>query len=653
MKRIGVKIALLIGAVEILAMAVLFAVIDRNVTNILEDRVIRDMNMIADDHAELVESYITGRCEFLEGYARATEVREVLLHPDDPGCIAAAREFTLRYAEGYDNIEGLYTAEWDTYVLAHINSDSVDKTFREGDAAKDLENSIRSAEGAFCTGVVLAPVTKQMVMPVYAPVKDLNGEMTGFAGAAFYPEGLGLELAETDEQSFGYSILNCANNVYIYDNDETLVGTECDNPVLLDSIAGLRAASEDGNAALTENGEVMSLYYMPERDWVFVISEKEDEVFRLVNTVRFTMVISFLLITVFTVLLLNFSVSRMMSPINEINSQILRLKASDFSHGHGIERIMEREDEFGTIANAVGELQVSMENRNELFKEMLDAQTAGMVVSMDTNSEIIMINQMALKLYGIDESEKDSITIEGIRSRFTEEELAHIDEQLQKVTDNSEEVMFESPITYADGSSRYLLTHVKTVSLSNGDRVTIYSLMDISERKKLEEDLLIQSETDFLTGICNRRSGEFRIAQAIEKGFTGMFCLFDANKFKHINDTYGHNAGDEVLIGIAKAMETTFRSSDILIRLGGDEFVVFAPNMPNEKVGSSVIERFMNNISNIAPASIQGHKVTISLGAVMVEEEMSFSEMYARADSLMYECKKKGGNAYAFYHEES
>ncbi len=188
------------------------------------------------------------------------------------------------------------------------------------------------------------------------------------------------------------------------------------------------------------------------------------------------------------------------------------------------------------------------------------------------------------------------------------------------------------------------------MTLSNGERVSIYSLMDITEQKKLEEELKIQSETDFLTGICNRRSGEYRIEKLIEEGKTGMFCLLDANKFKTINDTYGHDAGDEVLIGIAKAMKDNFRSSDVLIRLGGDEFVIFAPGMTDETVGTNVINRFIANVEKISPESIKGHKVTVSLGAVMVEDRLNFSEMYACADDVMYRCKEKGGSAYEFYH---
>ena len=130
-----------------------------------------------------------------------------------------------------------------------------------------------------------------------------------------------------------------------------------------------------------------------------------------------------------------------------------------------------------------------------------------------------------------------------------------------------------------------------------------------------------------------------------------MFCLLDANKFKIINDTYGHDAGDEVLIGIANAMRDTFRSSDVLIRLGGDEFVIFAPGMPDETVGTNVINRFIKSVESISPESIKDHRVTISLGAVLVTDKLNFSEMYSCADAVMYECKKRDGSAFAFYHK--
>ena len=131
----------------------------------------------------------------------------------------------------------------------------------------------------------------------------------------------------------------------------------------------------------------------------------------------------------------------------------------------------------------------------------------------------------------------------------------------------------------------------------------------------------------------------------------GMFCLFDVDKFKYVNDTYGHAAGDALLVGIAKTMKKTFRTSDILIRLGGDEFVVFATGIQDTTLGSRVLDRFIGNIVSMDIPELQGHRITISLGAVIVTAPESFSSMYEKADSLMYSVKKKEGNAYVFFED--
>lgn len=651
MKHISIKITFLVIIAEIMVMVFLFLFLNGRLSDILEKRLLSDMGIIAHHRADLAENYIEGRCDFLNGYARCIEALGVLEDPENQTLVEAARDCTNNYAAGYTSLEGLYLASWDTYVLAHTNPDSMDKTFRTPEAAKELENLIKKHQTAFCTGIVQAPVTKKMVMPVYCPVRGKNGEMTGFVGAAFYPEVIGVQLDAGEETKYGYSIINCSGKMYIYDSaDSGLVGMENTNENLWREVERLKKGDGDvGQGSLSYGGRVMSFYYMPDYDWIFVVSESEQDVFQLVDTVRNTIMAIVLPITFLFVIVLGFVIGRMMVPIEKINNQILRLQSADFSRGHDIEKYTGRRDEFGTISQAVMKLRSTLQNQDELFREMLDVQTAGMVVSKNATSELILINQRALTLYGVPYAEKNALTMKGIRALFSEEELVHIDEQLHKLKEGQDEVVFESPIIYKDGSKRYLLAHVKIVTLSNGERVSICSLMDISEQKKLEEDLQIQSETDFLTGICNRRSGELRIEKAVSEEAYGMFCLFDANKFKTINDTYGHNAGDEVLIGIARAMQDTFRSSDILVRLGGDEFVVYAPGMPDEKVGTMVIERFIKNVEKISPVSIQGHQVTISLGAVMADRQMSFTEMYNCADSLMYQCKKKGGSAFAFY----
>lgn len=656
-KKIGNKIALLIGLVEIIAMTILFLVMNQNLTRILEAKAIHDMNVIACDRAQIVETYIADCVDFLNGYAKATENREVLEHPDDPAYIKASRDYTDLYAEGYTDIEGLYVAKWDTYVLSHTNPDSVDQTFRDAESAKALEDMIRLNDRPFCTGIVQAPVTKDMVIPVYAPIKNLSGVPIGFAGAAFYSDMLVDKLnAVSDEEmpGVGYSLINVATGVYIFDNDPSLAGTECTDQDLLSYAVSLQSGGGDDNSLSYSSGnDVMCCYYMADRDWVFVVRDTKNDIFGVINTVRIWLIIICLVITAVMVIICMISVNRQMKPMTTINSAIERLKANDFSKDPLIDECCKRKDEFGTISNAVQELYSALENQYELFYEMLESQSVGTLVLSAEEENIVMINRMALELFGLSDESREGLRISDIRARFDEEENAHIKENLDEIRNSNTEITFEERVNRDDGTNIVLLARAKGIILSNNDRVIIVSLTDITEQKKLEESLKILSETDSLTSICNRRSGEYRIGENMKNGLLGMFCLFDVDKFKYVNDNYGHATGDALLIGIARTMQKTFRTSDTLIRLGGDEFVVFATGIQDTALGSRVLDRFMGNIAAMDIPELQGHKITISLGAVIATEPENFSSMYEKADSLMYDVKKKTGNAYIFFSEKT
>ena len=134
-------------------------------------------------------------------------------------------------------------------------------------------------------------------------------------------------------------------------------------------------------------------------------------------------------------------------------------------------------------------------------------------------------------------------------------------------------------------------------------------------------------------------------------GVEGMFCLMDADKFKSINDNYGHDVGDKVIKAIAECLKKTFRNTDITMRLGGDEFAVYVVGVMNEINGEFFIENFFEEIDAIKIPELGKRKITISLGAAFfnVEENLSFAEVYKRADSAAYESKKFTGNHYTFY----
>lgn len=651
--RISLKTAAIIGVVQLFATTALFLVIDHFLTKVLEQKSVEDMNIIAKDRAELVETYIKGCCDFLDIFSKNQDVINVLKNPGDKKLCGKMTEEIHSYTKMNSHIEGLYVAKWDTYVLAHNNPDSCNISFRNAEKAKELELNIRSKGRAFCSGIILAPITKKLVIPVYAPIYDESGQAIGFAGAAFHTHELAEKLNTLAGKNTSYTLINASNNIYIFDEDFDKVGTVCETQSLLNAVETLKSFKDhDAWLSYTTNKYVVSCYFMSFRNWVFAVASEKASVFALVHTVRNSISVICVFIALIMFFITTGSVNFQMRPIRIINEQLGRLKKSDYTRDPNISKLSRNHDEFGSIAMSLEELHSVLEDQYELFHEIFEAQTVGTLVTNSEDSQILLINKMALKLYGIDPKERNKIKLSDIQELFDEVETEKIKKVRELSKISKEEVVYETSLTHQDGKKIFLLSHAKSAKLLNGETVIIFSFVDITTRKKLEENLVTLSETDSLTSIFNRRSGEYKVKKSIIEGKHGMFCLFDVNKFKYVNDTFGHAAGDRVLVEIAKNMRRSFRTSDILIRLGGDEFVIFAPEIESKYVGAIVLDRFMSNIAEIDIPALNGHKISISLGAVIVTANEEFSQLYTKADSLMYDCKNKGGNAYKFYNEE-
>ena len=164
---------------------------------------------------------------------------------------------------------------------------------------------------------------------------------------------------------------------------------------------------------------------------------------------------------------------------------------------------------------------------------------------------------------------------------------------------------------------------------------------DVVAGAKEREQLIAMAETDIMTGILNRGSGEKKVTTLLAEGVSGMFCIIDIDRFKHINDTYGHDVGDKVIRGIADILKDEFRKKDVIFRLGGDEYAVFAPNVNEECKGKKLIKRVLGHIDDLEIPELKGMKPTVSLGAAIIVQGAStnFDEVYRRADEGVYKSK--------------
>ncbi len=174
----------------------------------------------------------------------------------------------------------------------------------------------------------------------------------------------------------------------------------------------------------------------------------------------------------------------------------------------------------------------------------------------------------------------------------------------------------------------------------------LWMIESIDEEKKHRDKLKTLSETDRMTGLYNRVAGEAKISELIKHGVGGMFIMLDVDKFKSINDTYGHDIGDKVILAVARALSNAFRNSDIVVRLGGDEFIAYAPGVLSEEVGNRLIDRMFINICSETTKALIDHCVFVSVGAAFLQDDIiiPFSDLYKKADTCLYQSKKQQGN---------
>ncbi len=168
---------------------------------------------------------------------------------------------------------------------------------------------------------------------------------------------------------------------------------------------------------------------------------------------------------------------------------------------------------------------------------------------------------------------------------------------------------------------------------------------DISDRRKAEQELLYLAYHDALTGLYNRKAfielleNEIKYAQRYDSGLALLF--FDLNRFKQVNDTFGHEIGDRLLKAVGDRVKAAVRESDIVFRLGGDEFTIILKT-PEEIQPDVVVRRILDNLARpyrFDPVLVEFMSASIGI-AVFPRDGATADELIKNADTAMYEAKK-------------
>lgn len=231
----------------------------------------------------------------------------------------------------------------------------------------------------------------------------------------------------------------------------------------------------------------------------------------------------------------------------------------------------------------------------------------------------------------------------------------HFSRFLLDVT-TTHEVSDNFEIHMADGRVITQISHpVRDLEFRFIGRLWVYE--DITKARQSAEQLIYLAECDSLTGLYNRRRFQEELSRFIidadRRKSQGALLFFDLDEFKYVNDTFGHGAGDAMLIRIAAEVGKLVRSNEIFSRLGGDEFAILMVDADRREI-EALAERIVRAVAQIPfRFDAQNLRLTASVGvALYPEHAANAEELIGHADAAMYQAKGAGKNAWRLYRAD-
>lgn len=303
--------------------------------------------------------------------------------------------------------------------------------------------------------------------------------------------------------------------------------------------------------------------------------------------------------------------------------------------------IMLRGDE---TAFKLSKTEAEVEKYNRRIEEIIKSSPFPIIISRLSDDRLILANNNAVKLFGINPAELERYRLKDFFADADNRQL--LTERLESEREVQDfEVLVKTPLS---DTPFWLLASANVIDY-NYDVVLYSAYQDITSRKNREALLKNQATRDPLTSLYNRRYFEDEVSKQILKAKTDRtpfsVLMIDADKFKNVNDTYGHKVGDKVLIELASTSERALRDKDIVARYGGEEFVVFLPGISAEQA-RGVADRLRESIASVVVYSDENQPVTftVSIGVSSFEISDNIDTLIKTADEALYRAKQNGRN---------
>lgn len=306
-------------------------------------------------------------------------------------------------------------------------------------------------------------------------------------------------------------------------------------------------------------------------------------------------------------------------------------------------------------------LRQHVETRHRIEASLWTAQSVARLGSLDWDlaSGDLRWSDELYRILGFD-PKTDTAAIEAYLSRVHPGDRQAVAAAFSNASGGAPTTM-DHRMSIADGSAdasaeRHLHLRFDTIRDKGGrPKRVVGTIHDVTDRKALEDRLAYQAYHDALTGLPNRALFVQRLDQAVQRlgrRQPRIALLFlDLDRFKLVNDTLGHEAGDQLLVAVAERLRTCIRPGDVVARLGGDEFTVLLDGVADDDEIVRIAHRIVQAVT--IPVTLLGSRevfVSTSIGIVRPEDEhATAADLLRDADTALYRAKERGRNQYAVF----
>jgi diguanylate cyclase (GGDEF)-like protein/PAS domain S-box-containing protein len=299
---------------------------------------------------------------------------------------------------------------------------------------------------------------------------------------------------------------------------------------------------------------------------------------------------------------------------------------------------VERDALESKVAERTRDLQDSEAN----LRALIDFSPVAMVLTRIADSTVLLANRRAAAMFEVPLHE-----LEGHHTPQHWVNTAERQRYLEHVFGHGRIDDFEAEMLTSSGRRFWASLSGQRLRFA-GDDALLAAIVDVTAQKQAREELLVQATRDALTGVFNRRYVEDVVGKEVGRAERHArplaVAMVDADHFKRINDSHGHQTGDEVLRAISDRCQKMLRSNDVFGRYGGEEFVIVFPETTVEEAGV-VAERLRSAVAD-SPITVGDHAldVTVSIGLGAHARGDDADKLLRRADTALYDAKQAGRN---------